>query len=418
MIPVEKAIEIILGAVTPLPPEKVSILEARGRVLAEAVAAPRDIPPRDNSAMDGYAFRHQDAPAAPARLRVVEAIPAGGEGSRPLEAGEAMKIMTGAPVPPGADTVIPVEDTRADAECVELLSVPRKGANIRPAGEDVRDGELVLPKGSLVRPAEVGMLASLGRSFVLVHQRPRVAVLATGDEIVEVDQSTDGGKIINSNSYGVAAQVAEAGGVPVVLGIGRDDPEGLKEMLARAATCDVILTTGGVSMGDYDYVRPVLAEFGVAVQFWKVAMRPGRPVVFGLKGRVPVFGLPGNPVSAMVGFEEFVRPTLRRLQGHRRLFRPVLEAVLGEEAGPVRVKAGRTDFVRCRVERRGGDLRVVSVKSLGSGILKTLVEANGLMVLPADSTGVAPGDRVQVQIYDYDFLERQTPGFPGEGPAR
>lgn len=418
MTSVQKALDIILGALKPLPPEKVSIQEARGRVLAEDLAAPRNIPPRDNSAMDGYAFRHADVSGGTARLTVVEAIPAGQEGSRPLEAGEAVKIMTGAPIPRGVDTVIPVEDTRAEGKEVELLKVPKPGANIRPAGEDVREGELVIPTGTMVRPAEVGMLASLGRSFVLVHQRPRVAVLATGDEIVDVDEPTEGGKIINSNSYGIAAQVAEAGGVPVVLGIGRDDPEGLKEMLDRAAACDVVITTGGVSVGDYDYVRPVLEDSGVAVQFWKVAMRPGRPVVFGLKGRVPVFGLPGNPVSAMVGFEEFVRPTLRRLQGHSRLFRPVLEAVLGEEAASVRVKAGRTDFVRCRVERDGSGLRVVSVKSQGSGILKTMVEANALLVIPETSTGAEPGDRVFVQVYDYEFLERDDPGIPSNDQGR
>ena len=413
MIPVSEALEIVLGALNPLPPEKVSLLEARSRVLAEDVSAPRDLPPRDNSAMDGYALRHADlAAGGGGRVRVVEAIAAGAQSSRPLEPGEAMKIMTGAPIPEGGDAVVPVEDTQARGDWVEILKVPGLGANIRPMGEDVRSGELVLPQGTLVRPAEVGMLASLGRSFVLVHQRPRVAVLATGDEIVDLDTPADEGKIINSNSYGVAAQVAETGGVPVVLGIGRDDPQGLGEMLDRAATADLVITTGGVSMGDYDYVRPVLADSGVAVRFWKVAMKPGKPLVFGLKGRVPFFGLPGNPVSAMVVFEEFVRPALRLLQGHSRLFRPLLEAVLGDEAGSVRTKRGRMDFVRCRVERDGAGFRVTSVKQQGSGILKTLVEANALLVIPANATGADPGDRVSVQIYDRDFLEGASPGYP------
>ncbi len=410
MIPVLDAVEIILGAVKPLPPEKVSILEADGRVLAEDIAAPRDLPPHDNSAMDGYAVRHADL-APGVVLEVLEEIPAGTDPTRGLGPGQAAKIMTGAPIPAGADTVVPVEDTRPLDGRVEIVSVPKAGANIRPRGEDVREGELVLPRGTRVRPAEVGMMASLGRAFVLVHQRPRVAVLATGDEIVDLDSPAQGSKIINSNSYGVAAQVAEAGGVPVVLGIGRDDPDGLLEMFERARTCDAVITTGGVSMGDYDFVRPVLAKAGVAVQFWKVAMKPGKPVVFGLRGASPVFGLPGNPVSAMVAFEQFVRPALRKMQGHARLFRPVVEAVLGDEAGPVKTKAGRMDFVRCRVERRGTGFRVVSVKKQGSGILSTLVEANGLMVIPSDSTGAKPGDLVRVQIYDEGFLDQTEPGI-------
>jgi molybdopterin molybdotransferase len=412
MIPVPEALELVLGAIKPLPPEKVSILEARGRVLAEDVAARRDLPPSDNSAMDGYAFRHADLAERGGRLHVVEAIAAGASGSRPLGPGEAVKIMTGAPIPAGVDSVVPVEDSRSDGDWVEVVSDPGPRANIRPAGEDVRHGELVLPLGTLVRPAEVGMLASLGRSFVLVYQRPRVAVLATGDEIVDLDTPAEGAKIVNSNSYGVAAQVAETGGVPVVLGIGRDDPSGLAEMLDRAAAADVVVTTGGVSMGDYDYVRPVLADSGVAIQFWKVAMKPGKPLVFGLKGRVPFFGLPGNPVSAMVVFEQFVRPALRLLQGHRLLFRPVLEALLGDEAGPVRTKAGRMDFVRCRVEQDGAGFRVTSVKKQGSGILKTLVDANALMLVPVSGTGAAPGDRVLVQLYDDGFLDGADPGLP------
>jgi molybdopterin molybdotransferase len=412
MIPVSQAIEVILSTVGPLPPEKVSLLDARGRVLAEEVIASRNLPPRDNSAMDGYACRHGDLSPG-VRLRVLEEIPAGGEGTRTLGPGEAAKIMTGAPVPPGADVVVPVEDTAGESGWVEIRSLAGAGGNIRPAGEDVRAGEVVLPRGTVVRPVEVGMLASLGRSFVLVHQRPRVAILATGDEIVDLDVPTDGGKIINSNSYGVAAQVAEAGGVPVVLGIGRDDPAGLREMLVRAGAADVILTTGGVSMGDYDFVRPVLAESGVEVRFWQVAIKPGKPVVFGVKGRVPVFGLPGNPVSAMVGFEEFVRPVLRRLQGFRNLFRPVFDAVLGADAGPVRGRRGRLEFVRCRVVWDGSGLRVTSTKKQGSGILKTLVDANALLLIPEDAEGFEPGERVRVQLYDPELLERESPGLTG-----
>jgi molybdopterin molybdotransferase len=413
MLPVVDALATILGALSPLPPERVSLLDARGRVLAEDLRAPRDLPPRDNSAMDGYALRHADVAETGGVLQVLESIAAGGEGSRALQAGEAAKIMTGAPLPAGADTVVPVEDTQAVGDRVKILRLPDPGAHIRPAGEDVRAGQLVIPSGTWVRPAEVGMMASLGRSFVAVHQRPRVAVLATGDEIVEIDSPTEGGRIVNSNSYGVAAQVAEAGGVPVILGIGRDDPEGLLAMLGHAGTADAVITTGGVSMGDYDYVRPVLAKAGVDVRFWKVAMKPGKPFVFGLSGRAPVFGLPGNPVSAMVVFEEFVRPALRVMQGHSRPFRPVLEAVLAPEAGGVHTRKGRTDFVRCRVELRDGQLVVVSLKSQGSGILRTLVEANALLVVASEDQGAEPGDHVRVQLYDSSFMDGVEPGLPG-----
>ncbi|HSH69415.1 MAG TPA: gephyrin-like molybdotransferase Glp [Deferrisomatales bacterium] len=416
MLPVAEALDVILKDLAPLPAERVSLLDARGRVLAEEIRASRDLPPRDNSGMDGYALRLADAERGQG-LHVLESIPAGGEGSRALQTGEAAKIMTGAPVPEGADTVVPVEDTRRVGDRVEILQLPRPGANIRPAGEDVKEGQLVIPRGTGVRPAEVGMLASLGRSFVAVYQRPRVAVLATGDEIVEIDASTEGGRIVNSNSYGVAAQIAEAGGVPIILGIGRDDPDGLLAMLERAVTADAVITTGGVSMGDYDYVRPVLEKAGVAVRFWKVAMKPGKPFVFGRAGRVPVFGLPGNPVSAMVVFEEFVRPALRVMQGHARPFRPVVEAVLLPEAGALHTKPGRTDFVRCRVERRGAELVVVSLKSQGSGILRTLVEANALLVVPREADGAQPGERVHVQLYDTGFLDGEQPGLPGGGAA-
>ncbi len=414
MIPVREAVEVVLGAVETLPPEKVSLLDARGRVLAEDAVASRDLPPRDNSAMDGFAVRHADL-AGGGPLRITAVVAAGNDGSAPVGPGEAARIMTGAPIPPGADTVVPVEDTRVEGDRVTVVTPPQAGAHIRPAGEDVREGQRVIPRGTPVRPAEVGMLASLGRSFVLVHQRPRVAVLATGDEIVDLDAPTAGGKIINANSYGVAAQVAEAGGVPVVLGIGRDDPDGLLEMLGRAAGCDVVITTGGVSMGDRDYVRPVLARSGVDVRFWKVAIKPGKPVVFGTRGRVPVFGLPGNPVSAMVVFEQLVRPVLRKLQGFRSLFRPVVWAELGEEAGTVRTRAERTDFVRCRVERRGDGYRVVALKSQGSGILSTLVEANGLLVVDAGQDRVEPGARVRVQVYDPGLFDREDAGLWDEG---
>ena len=410
MIRIEEALEKILARVEPLPSETVALTAARGRVLAETVAAPRDLPPQDNSAMDGYAVRHADLAAGSPRLSVTAHVGAGHAAEGAVGPGQAVKIMTGAPIPAGADTVVPVEDARAEGDEVEISRPPAKGANVRRAGEDVRAGETVVPAGSRVRPAEISMLASLGRSFVSVHQAPRVAILATGDEIVEIDAPSAGGKIINSNSYGLFAQVEEAGGTPVLLGIGKDAPEALLAMLRRAEGADVVLTTGGVSMGDYDYVHDVLRTWGMEPVFRKVAIKPGKPALFGTRGRTLVFGLPGNPVSAMVAFEQFVRPALRKLQGASRFFRPVFTAVMDERAGTLRSKEGRMEFVRCRVERRGGECRVVSVKRRGSGMLSTLVEANGLLVLP-ESSAVGPGDRVKVQVYDYEFLEGGEPGW-------
>lgn len=413
MIRIEEAIDLILGAVEPLPPELVPLDASVGRVTAEAVKARWELPPHDNSAMDGYAFRFVEAGAEPLRLRVVEEIGAGHPTERVVGPGEAIKIMTGAPLPSGSDTVVPVEDTARAGDVVEVTRLPKRGANVRHAGEDVKEGEEVIPSGVKIRPAEVGMLASLGRSMIRVHQRPRVAILSTGDEIVEVDEALDRGrgKIVNSNSHGLAAQVLEAGGLPMMLGIGRDDPDGLVEMLERARAADMVLTTGGVSMGDYDYVRGVFERWGVSLRFGKVAIKPGKPVVFGMKGRVPVFGLPGNPVSAMVSFEQFVRPAIRKLSGCLRLFRPVLDAELGPDVEKIQAKEGRMEFVRCRVERFDTGYRVMSVKKRSSGMLSTLVKANGLVILPPSAGELGPGDRVRVQIYDYEFLEGFLPGW-------
>lgn len=411
MIPVNEAVAIILERIEPLPPESVSIAEALGRVLAEPVHAPRNIPPRDNSAMDGYAFAHPGGAGDSSLFRVVEEIAAGHPGRRAVGRGEASKIMTGAPMPEGADTVVPVEDTEARGDSVFFRSLPEPGANVRKAGEDVKAGALVLPEGSRMRPAEISMLAAMARSFVKVRARPRVAILATGDEIVEIDAPNVGDMIVNSNSHGLAAQVVEAGGVPVLLGIGRDDPEALLEMMGRAEGCDVVVTSGGVSMGDYDFMPDVMAKWGAKPVVTKVLMKPGKPVVFGMKGRTSVFGLPGNPVSVMVCFEEFLRPAIRKLTGCARLFRPVVEAVLDPAAGVVKSKGDRLEFVRCEVEKRKEGFAVVSVKQRGSGMISTLVTANALLVMEVGRKEYEPGDRVPVQLYDYEFLEGKETGW-------
>ncbi|PLX42484.1 MAG: hypothetical protein C0608_02330 [Deltaproteobacteria bacterium] len=411
MIPFQEALDKILSEIKPLPGEMVALPDSLGRVIAESICAPRNLPPTDNSAMDGYAFKHGGPGAEGGTLKMIGDIAAGYKPSRALSPGETFKIMTGAPMPEGADTVVPVEDTSIEDDIVTIKNTPSQGANVRKEGEDVLKGDEVIPAGTRVRPAEVGMIASMGRTFIRVRQRPRVAILSTGDEIVEVDAHDPGDKIINSNSHGLAAQVADAGAIPVRIGIGRDDPEGLMEVLSEALLCDVVITTGGVSMGDYDFVRDVLAQWGMEPRFWKVAIKPGKPVLFGMKGSVPVFGLPGNPVSALVSFEQFVRPALRKLMGAKRLFRPVFKALLTEEAGALETRGGRTEFIRCIVKRHEGTFKVTFLGRRGSGMLSTLVEANALLILPTDRSKVVPGELVDVQIFDYDFFEGSEPGW-------
>lgn len=413
MISVTEAIEVVLGVTKPLPPENVSLLGAAGRVLTQDLVAPRDLPPRPNAAMDGFAFRHEDL-ASGARLAINSEIPAGTESVQPVGPGQAAKIMTGAAIPPGADTVVPVEDTRSAGGEVEVLRPPSAGAHIRPAGEDVRKHDVVMASGFRLRPADVGMLAALGYSFVSVHRRPRVAILSTGDEIADVGQATTSGRIGDANSFALAALVADAGGDPIRLGIVPDDPTALTEVLRGALTADVVLTSGGVSAGDRDYMRPVFAGLGVDVKFAKVAIKPGKPLVFGTLGDGLVFGLPGNPVAAAVGFEVFVRPALLRLQGRGEVFRPLLEAMLAEEAGAVWSSRGRLEFLRCRVERQGNELRVTRVMKPGSGLLSSLVRANAFLLMPEDVAQAAPGTRVRVQIFDESSLQDDLWIFPSE----
>jgi len=403
MISVDNALEQILGAINPLRLEKVTILEALGRVLGENITSDRDIPPLPNSAMDGYALRFEDTLGAsrekPAVLNVIDDVPAGRVSTKTIRPGQAIRIMTGAPIPAGTDAIVRVEDTEKDADRVRVFVAVRKGLDIRPAGEDVKKGELVIPKGKVIRPAEVGMLAALNRSDVAIHRRPKVAILSTGDELVDIGGKLAPGMIMNSNSYSLAAQVAECRAVPLRLGIARDTREDLVSKFEEAKGADLIVTSGGVSVGDYDLVKDVMGELG-AMRFWTVAMRPGRPLAFGVIGGVPVFGLPGNPVSVMVSFEEFVRPAILKMSGFKNLFRPSVKAVLKEG---LQKKAGFRHFLRAVVELKEGKYYVVTTGEQGSGILKSMVMANGLIVLPEDVTSLMAGDEVTVQLIDRSF---------------
>jgi molybdopterin molybdotransferase len=354
--------------------------------------------------MDGYAVRSEDVQNAsshhPVRLEVIEDLPAGFISKKRVEKGKAIRIMTGAPIPKGADTVVPVEDTKQDDQFVLIFTTLPSDENIRKAGEDVKKGERVMSAGDLIRPSEVGMIASVRRSFVSVYQRPLVAILCTGEELVDVDGILDEVKIVSSNSYTLAAQVKDCGAIPVQLGIVRDRKEEIKEKLLQGIRADVLISSAGVSVGDYDFVKDALKDLGMEMIFWKVAMQPGRPLVFGTIQGKPVFGLPGNPVSSMVSFEQFVRPSLLKMMGHRQLYRPVIEAVLKED---IQKKPGRRHFMRAFVSFEKDQYFASVTGPQGSGILKSMVKANGLVIVPEDREMVRVGEKVKVQLLDRNF---------------
>jgi len=397
----------ILAGIEPLGAERVSLLDAAGRVLATPVASPLTLPAWDNSAMDGYAVRAADIePAredAPVSLRVLESVQAGEFPSRQVEAGTAIRIMTGAPVPEGADSVVRVEDTNGATDVVVVTSARDARRNIRPRGEDIETGVVVLDRGVSLGAAQIGVLASVGAASVDVHRRPRVAFMSSGDEIVDLDrfhEALAGRKIVTSNSYTLHALIRAAGGEPLNLGIARDDPADLRERMQRAAGCDLLITSAGMSAGEYDYVRTVLAELGVTLDVWKVRMRPGAPLGFGRLHGMPWIGLPGNPVSTMVTFELFVRPVLRRMLGHTRLFRRPVAVTLEE---PVKIGAKLTHFLRAIVTvRADGSLGARLTGPQGSGILTSMSLANALLVVPEDRPQVAAGETLHALLLAED----------------
>lgn len=396
----EEAQRIVLEAATPLGMEKVSILEALGRVLGEDIVAARDNPPWDNSAMDGFAVRFDDikqehAISKPVELTIIEDVPAGKMPMQSVGPGQAIRIMTGAPVPKGADTVLKVEDTESTPSTVRVFKPEPRGANIRPQGEDVKKGERIIARGTAIRPGEAGMLAILAKSFVLVYQRPRVAILSTGDELADLDERFSEEKIINSNSYGIAAAVCEAGGIPLLLGIAKDNPAALKEKISHGLNADILVLSGGVSMGDYDFTKAVFKELGAEMNFWKLAIRPGQPLAFGrIQGKL-AFGLPGNPVSSMVTFEQLVRPAMLKMEGHRSYGRPVVQAVFQEKFSK---RTDRRHFLRGILTREDGQFKVRTTGDQGSGILTSMVKANCLIDVATEVERVNVGDLVPVQI--------------------
>ncbi len=418
MLSVEEALEKILREVDTLGTETVPILEALGQVLAEDIESGICVPPLDNSAMDGYAVLAADTAGAseksPRTLRVIDTVMAGDVSRQEVTPGTAIRIMTGAPVPAGADAVVQFEDTdeaqrkqttpATPAAEVKVFAEAGVGLNIRRAGEDIAEGATVLKQGTVLRPAEIGLLATLGRNHVKVIRRPVVAVLATGNELTELGEPLEEGKIYNSNTFSIASLVRRYGGVPKVLGIARDSEASLVEKLAQAQDADMLLTTGGVSMGDYDMVKDILERDGEMV-FWKVRVKPGKPLAFGhIKGKngrsIPHLGLPGNTVSCMVSFELFVRPALLKMAGRQRLGKPTVEAVVEDEA--IKNNAGRRIYDRAIIEKRNGRYYARLTGSRSSGVLTSMGRANGLIVIPEETPVVKKGDTVSALMLDWN----------------
>jgi molybdopterin molybdotransferase len=418
MISVEEALERILSYVGRLEPEERPVPETLGQVLAEHVEAAFDIPPLDNTAMDGYAVRAADTEGAseesPVRLRVSGELAAGYIFNGEVTPGCAVRIMTGAPIPRGADAVVPFEETDEAAagparqfgsfakssSNVQVLKAAKPGANIRRAGEDVRSGAAVLSQGTVLHAAQIGVLASLGRATVRVIRRPVVAILSTGDELLEPGQPIAPGKIYDSNAYSVSAMVRESGGIPKRLGIASDTVEALTAKIRRGLDADLLITSAGVSRGDYDVVKDVLAKEG-DIDFWTVRMKPGKPLAFGAfpsgDRRVPHIGLPGNPVSSMITFELFGRPAVFKMLGRSGWQRPTVRAVAEDR---IVNTDGRRIYARAIVSRRDERYYVSLTGPQGSGILTSMAQANALAVVPEDVPAVEPGDEVECLLLD------------------
>lgn len=409
----EAALEIV-SRVRRQPPLRIPLDDALGMVLAEPLVSPLDIPPHTNSAMDGYAARSADvrgaSAAMPVRLRVVEQIAAGRFPARAIGPGEAARIFTGAAIPDGADCVIRQEDTDQGRETVSISSDRDAGSNCRPRGEDLRRGDTVLEAGTELGPAELGIMATLAVSQPLVYRRPRVGILASGDEIADIDQPDlilAGTRTGSSNTHGLIALVRQAGGHPVNLGIAADTRESLRAHLAKAADCDLLVTTAGISVGEHDYLREVIEAMGGALDFWRVRIRPGGPVGFGRFGEIPWIGLPGNPVSTMVTFELFVRPAIRVMSGRAFPYRKSVAVTLAE---PVSLKPKLQHFLRVVVSEDGNGRKARLTGPQGSGILTSMVKASGLLVIPEGQFETPAGAAARVILLD-DPGNQDQPAF-------
>jgi len=406
-----EAARAILAEVEPLPAHSALLGEALGQVLARKVISPLDIPPWDNSAMDGYALRSGDLRKdGETVLDVVEEIAAGTFPLRTIGKGQCARIFTGAPVPEGADCVIRQEDTaQLKDRRVRITGSRDAGRNVRRRGEDIESGTVVFEPGTELSPSRIGVLASMAMAHVEVHRRPTVAILSTGDEIADLDEREailTGRKIASSNSYAMRAALEQAGGVLLDLGIARDDPDDLERRLDRAADADLLVTSGGMSVGEHDHLRKMLELRGGDMKFWRLRTRPGAPVGFGLLSGVPWLGLPGNPVSTMVTFELFVRPAIRRLLGHTKPFRRAV-SVRVEEA--LRTPASLMHFLRVQVSETSGVLSARLTGPQGSGMLSSMASADALLVVPEDVNEVAPGETLQAILLGESVHVEEAP---------
>lgn len=409
-----EAAEKILADTRRQPALRIPLDDALGSVLAEDIVSPLDIPAWTNSAMDGYAARGADVRGAsaahPVRLRVVEHLPAGRFPTRSIGPGECARIYTGAPLPDGSDSVIRQEDTDAGGEVVTINNDRDVGVNFRLAGEDIRRGAQVMAAGTELEPAQLGVLASLAGAHPLVYRRPRVAILGSGDEIVDVDQPEEilsGRKTASSNTHTLVALVRQSGGEPVNLGIAADTRESLKGHLSQALDCDLLITTAGISVGEHDYVREVLQDLGGVLRFWRLRMRPGAPVGFGLLGEMPWIGLPGNPVSTMVTFELFARPAIRKMMGQALPYRRSVPVRLAE---PIRLKPQLQHFLRGIVRESADGLEARLTGPQGSGILTSMILANALLVIPEGQFETPARASIQALMLN-DPVHQATPGF-------
>jgi molybdopterin molybdotransferase len=403
MIAVEEAQQLVLAEVERVGTENVAFTEALGRVLREDVRANSDVPQGDNTAMDGYAVRAEDIAHPPVQLRVIEDLPAGTVASKRVEPGMAIRIMTGALMPEGADTVAHVEITDGGGEFVTVRESLRAGTNVRRRGEDMHAGDVVLTDGTPIGAAEIGVLAGVQKSVVRVARRPTVAILSTGDEIVDVDEPRPLGKVVNSNSYSLAALAREAGALPRMIGIVRDDRDTTIAAIESALESDFIISSGGVSVGAYDFVKDALDALGADTKFWQVAMKPGKPVVLSRLRERLYFGLPGNPVSCMVSFILFIAPALRKAMGQRTNLLP--PTVVTRMAASLKSRGDRRNYMRVRVVARDGELVAMPMTSQGSGVSTSMVQANGLAIVETDVTSIEAGALVSTVLFGRVFSE-------------
>ncbi len=408
MISIHDAVDAVLAAARPLSDEEVPLLQALGRAAAGRIVSPEQVPTFANAAMDGFAVAGAELEAGRREFRVVVDIPAGRFVGEAVGPGDAARIMTGAPLPPGVDTVVQVEHTTVSGDAVTVETAPETGANVRPAGEDVAEGDVLFEQGAALGAAEVGLLAAVGIERVRVVRRPRVAILATGSELIPAGRPLQPGQIRNSNSFTAYGQAVAAGADPILLGIARDDPDETRRLLAAALENDVVVTSGGVSVGDYDFVKQVQEELGVQRRFWGIATKPGKPLAFGTHGDTLVFGVPGNPVAAMVSFEMYVRPAILALQGRRDVYRPWFRAAAAEAVGPTKE---RTEVRRCRLSHVDGRVRFTTTGPQGSGILSSMAGAEGLFFVPPHYPGGGPGVELVVMLLAGSATER--PPYPG-----